>query len=66
MAEKGHDVTLATCPTGMAFTFKVSENVKVEFVERTAVRNFAASFDVCIAAGSNEITAVDHLGDFFD
>ncbi len=51
----GHDVTLATCPTGKELSFNLDGKVKLEFVERQDVREFAKDFDVCIAAGSNEI-----------
>lgn len=53
--ELGHDVTLVTCHTGSEFTFAVAEDVKVEFVPCGRIRDFVSGFDVCVAAGSNEI-----------
>lgn len=55
LSSLGHDVTLATCPTDKPFTFPVADTVKVDYVPRETIREFSAQFDVCIAAGSNEI-----------
>ncbi len=55
LSSLGHDVTLATCPTDKPFTFPVADMVKVNYVQRETIREFSAQFDVCIAAGSNEI-----------
>lgn len=51
----GHEVTLVTCPTVKEFSFSVDDQVELSFVKRQEVREFAGRFDVCIAAGSNEI-----------
>lgn len=55
LSSLGHDVTVATCPNDRPFTFPVADTVKVSYVPRESIREFSADFDVCIAAGSNEI-----------
>ena len=55
LSSLGHGVTVMTCPTDRPFTFPVADTVKVSYVPREAARDFSAGFDVCIAAGSNEI-----------
>ena len=52
-----------TCPTDRPFTFPVADTVKVSYVPREAARDFSAGFDVCIAAGSNEICDLTELHD---
>lgn len=58
----GHEVTLATCPTGKELSFRLDGNVKLQFVTRQEVRDFAKNFDVCVAAGSNEIVDLTLAG----
>lgn len=55
LAEMGYDVTIATCSTVRTFTFGGSQKIGIEYVTRDRVRGLASGFDVCIAAGSNEI-----------
>lgn len=62
LAELGYDTTLVTCPTDRPYTFDVGKNVKTAIVERTKVCDFIADFDVCIAAGSNEILDLTQNG----
>lgn len=64
LAKIGHKVTLATCPTDKAYTFSVDKCVEIVNVTRSEVRQFAESFDVCIAAGSNEICDLTENGRF--
>ena len=64
LAKMGHKVTLATCPTDKAYTFSVDKCVEIVDVTRSEVRQFAESFDVCIAAGSNEICDLTENGRF--
>ena len=56
-AELGHDVTLLACPTGQPLSFAVAQTVALRLMPREQVRETVAreGFDVCIAAGSNEI-----------
>ena len=64
LAQMGHKVTLATCPTDKAYTFSVDKSVEIVNIARSAVRQFAVGFDVCIAAGSNEICDLTENGRF--
>ena len=52
-----------TCPMDRPFTFPVADTVKVSYVPKEAARDFSAGFDVCIAAGSNEICDLTALHD---
>lgn len=54
LSKIGHDVTLVTCSTS-EFSFPVADHVKKAVVKRKDVRKAMRGFDVCMAAGSNEI-----------
>ena len=64
LAQMGHKVTLATCPTDKAYTFDIDKSIEIVNVTRSTVRQFAVGFDVCIAAGSNEICDLTENGRF--
>lgn len=55
LAERGYDVTLVTCNQSKALSFTVTDAVNLTFLKREEVRDFAKKFDLCIAAGPNEI-----------
>lgn len=55
LCRRGHDTTIVTGPDEVAFSFPVGSGVAVEHRDRAALRDFVSSFDVCIAAGPNEI-----------
>ena len=55
LSARGHDITLATGPDIVAFSFPTGSGVAVEHMERHEVRDFVRGFDLCIAAGPNEI-----------
>lgn len=62
LAERGYDVTLVTCNHGTKLSFTVTEAVKLTFLKREDVREFARTFDLCIAAGPNEIMDLTQQG----
>ena len=55
LAERGYDVTLATCSESVNFSFAVNSRVAIARMDRFKVRSFTEAFDLCIAAGPNEI-----------
>lgn len=55
LCRRGHETTIVTGPGDVAFSFPVGSGVSVEHRDRAAVRDFVRAFDVCIAAGPNEI-----------
>lgn len=62
LAERGYDVTLVTCNYGTKLSFTITEAVKLTFLERENIREFARTFDLCIAAGPNEIMDLTQQG----
>lgn len=62
LAERGYEVTLVTCNRDKPLSFKVADTVTLTFRPREEVRTFAQSFDLCIAAGPNEIMDLTHEG----
>lgn len=55
LAERHHEITLATCSDSVKFSFPVGAGVSIVRMERSMAREFTRSFDLCIAAGPNEI-----------
>ena len=55
LCRRGYDTTIVTGLGDVAFSFPVGSGVVVEHRDRRDVRDFARSYDICIAAGPNEI-----------
>ena len=62
LVQRGYEVTLLTCVRCDAFSFSLDEAVKVRFVERDGVRDAVQGYDVCLAAGSNEMMDLTRNG----
>ena len=55
LCRRGYDTTIVTGPQKVAFSFPVGSGVMIEHRGRGEVADFVSGFDVCIAAGPNEI-----------
>ena len=55
LCRRGYDTTIVTGPQEVAFSFPVGSGVAIEHRGREALRDFVSAFDICIAAGPNEI-----------
>lgn len=55
LAERGYNTTVVTCPQEKPLSFTISDSVQLVYLSRKEIRDFSATFDLCIAAGPNEI-----------
>ena len=55
LRRRGYDTTIVTGPGDVAFSFPVGSDVAIEHRDRKVVRDFVSPYDICIAAGPNEI-----------
>ena len=62
LCRRGYDTTNVTGPQEVAFSFPVGSGVTIEHRGREEVADFVSGFDVCIAAGPNEILDLTHGG----
>ena len=62
LAERGHEITIATSPGAFGSAFQVSDNVHKVEVAEVDVRALLAGFDCCLAAGPNEICTLTERG----
>ena len=62
LCRRGYDTTIVTGPQEVAFSFPVGSGVTIEHRGREEIADFVSGFDVCIAAGPNEILDLTHGG----